>query len=186
MTMSDELDRKLHEKLLLARRVEGDRLVLADQVLRAAIDGTRRLSVNEREALRQSPLTLRRFRQLSIEHGEQAQAGNDAWYGSGGMLRAAAGGDLDAITTDDGHWKLHFVAQDGRWNVILGLDGSAPFAPRVLREQPMLRVVDAAGGIILQGTLDGDGEYESAWPFEAAPAPHFQACGAAFLVEPVH
>lgn len=186
MTTNDEVDRKLREKLLLARRVEGDRLVLADPVLLAALDGRRALSANEREALRGSPLTLRRLRQLAIGRGQPAQAANDAWHGSRGMLRAASNGRLDAISTDDGHWKLHFVEQGGGWNVILGLDGSAPFAPRLLRDQPLLRVMDAAGAVILQGTLDTDGEYESEWPFATAPEPHFQACGAAFVVEPVH
>ncbi len=183
MKTSQDTDRKLQEKLLLARRVEGDRLMLADPVLLAAIEGSRTLTANEREALRQSPLTLRRFRQLSMD---VQRAVSDAWQGSQGMLRAAANGALDVISTDDGHWKLHFVEQGSGWNVILGLEANAPFAPRLLREQAMLRVLDAAGAVILQGTLDGDGELESGWPFAAAPAPHFQSCGAGFLVEPVH
>ena len=183
MKTRQEPERKLQEKLLLARRVEGDRLMLADPVLRAAIKGSRTLTAKERDALRQSPLTLRRFRQLAIDLGRAAA---DAWHGSGGMLRAASNGRLDVLCTDDGHWKLHFVEQGGIWNVILGLEPNAPFAPCLLREQPLLRVVDAAGAVILQGTLDGDGEFESEWPFPRPPEPHFQACGAAFLVEPVH
>jgi hypothetical protein len=174
---TSETDRKLREQLLLSRRVEGDRLMLADAVLAAALDGSRPLSANERQALEQSPLTLRRFRQLAIER-------RAAWTASRGMLRAASSGTaLGQLITDDGHWGLHFVAQGSGWQVILKLAADAPFAPRLVREQPMLRVLDGGGAIILQGRLDADGECESAWPFETAPAPHFQQFGAVFTVE---
>jgi hypothetical protein len=180
LNSTEGLERKLRAQLLLAQRVDGDRLMLADDVLDAALDGSRPLTPNERAALAQSPLTMRRLRRLSIERAAQA------WSGSAGMLRAAAGSAaLDELATDDGHWALHFLPQGGSWQVILKLAADAPFAPQLMREQPMLRVVDGAGDIILQGRLDADGECESAWPFGAAPAPHFQQAGAAFAVEPV-
>ncbi|SFU51203.1 hypothetical protein [Pseudoduganella namucuonensis] len=187
-------DHKLQARLLLSRAVPGDRLVLADATLLAALDGARALTPNERQALQASPLTLRRFRQLSLERRAGAEraapvAANDpVWGGSGGMLRAAATeAALDTLLTDDGHWSLHFVPrdQDGGWQLILKLDAEAPFAARVLRELPMLRVVDGGGAILLQGRLDADGECERAWPFELAPMPHFQLYGGAFAVEPV-
>ncbi|MNR58708.1 hypothetical protein D3C85_1797680 [compost metagenome] len=57
--------------------------------------------------------------------------------------------------TDDGHWKLHFLprhdAGSAGWQIILTLDGEAPFAARLLQEQPLLRVVDGGGAILLQG-----------------------------------
>ena len=172
------LERKLREQLLLARRVEGDRLMLADAVLGAALDGSRPLTANERAALAQSPLTMRRLRQLTLDRA--------AWSGSAGMLRAAASDTpLAELVTDDNYWALHFLPQDGAWQVILKLAADAPFAPQLMREQPMLRVIDGGGAIILQGRLDADGECENAWPFETAPAPHFQQFGAAFAVEPV-
>ncbi len=190
MTTSEDTDRKLAAslatQLLTARRVEGDRLMLADEVLLAALDGRRPLSANERGALVASPVTLRRFRTLSAGRRHTAPAANDAWEGSYGMLRAAASAaPVDTMATDDGHWALHFVGGEGGWRVILAVDGGAPFAARLMREQPMLRVVDGAGGLVLQGSLDADGECESAWPFEQGPGPHFQACGARFGVEPV-
>ncbi|MFL6675295.1 MAG: hypothetical protein ACJ8LG_18630 [Massilia sp.] len=183
MTMTG-LDRKLQERLLLARRSEGDRLVLADEVLGAALDGSRPLTVNERAALEASPLTVRRLRQLSIE---RRSAANDcAWNGSAGMLRAADNGAaLAELATDDGCWTLHFVGRDGDSRVILQLAAGAPFAARLLREQAMLRVVDGGGAVVLQGRLDADGECEAAWPFASAPAAHFQRAGAAFAVEPL-
>lgn len=181
-------DRKLLERLLVSPRVAGDRLMLADSVLLAALDGSRPLTHAELAALQASPLTLRRFRQLSIERRGDSRAANDeAWNGSAGMLRAASSGaDLARLLTDDGHWSLHFVVQDDAWRLILSLDAAAPFAARLLREQPLLRVVDGGGAILLQGRLDADGELECGWPFDGEPAPHFQQFGARFAVEPVH
>ena len=188
----DDLDARLRERVLLSRPAPGDRLMLADATLLAALDGTRPLTPNERKALSASPLTLRRFRQLSLERHAAAvpTAANDPiWTGSSGMLRAAstasAANELDALVTDDGHWTLHFLPQDGGWQVILSLSAEAPFAARLLREQPQLRVIDGGGAIVLQGRLDADGECERAWPFATAPASHFQLYGAGFAVEPV-
>lgn len=184
---SGQLEGKLQEALLLARRVEGDRLMLADAILLAAIGGQRALTTAERGALRASPLTMRRFRALALEQrraAKQAPA-NDAWNGSHGMLRAAAdGAPLCALATDDGYWALHFVEQDGAWRVILALDASAPFAAGLLGDNAPLRVVDGGGALILQGSLDIDGEIECAWPFPTAPGPHFHQFGAGFAVEP--
>ncbi len=189
MKYPGQADTKLQEQLLLARRIEGDRLMLADAILVAAIEGVRALTAGERAALRASPLTLRRFRTLALKQrlgAQAALAANDAWNGSYGMLRAAAGiGPIATLATDDGYWTLHFLEQGGAWRVILALDAGSPFAARLLREQPLLRVADGAGATILQGSLDADGELESAWPFAAAPAPHFHQFGAAFAVAPV-
>jgi hypothetical protein len=185
----NDIERKLQQATLLARRVEGDRLVLADAVLAAAIDGSRILTANERAALEASPLTMRRLRHLALERRNTSSraANDDSWSGSQGMLRAASGSAaLAQLVTDDNYWTLDFLAQAGRWQVILSLRADAPFASRLLREQPMLRVTDGGGAIILQGRLDQDGECETSWPFDTAPAPHFQQFGAAFTVEPVH
>jgi len=185
------LDARLRERALLGRAVAGDRLMLADATLLAALDGTRALTPNERQALSVSPLTLRRFRQLSLQRHAAARprmhtAANDpVWTGSSGMLRAAAtSAALESLVTDDGFWTLHFLPQDGGWQVILGLSADAPFAARLLNEQPQLRVIDGGGAIVLQGRLDADGECERVWPFATAPAQHFQLYGAAFAVEP--
>ena len=185
---------KLAQRLLLSARVEGDTLMLADAVIVAALDGSRALNASERAALQASPLTLRRFRQLSMERKNQRErkssAANDAlWCGSSGMLRAADDGGAPAqLATDDGYWRLHFVSDGGgpdHWRVIVALDAAAPFAASLMREQPLLRVLDGGGAIVLQGRLDADGECEGVWPFSSAPAPHFQAAGATFAVEPL-
>lgn len=193
-----ELELRLQERLLLARPAPGDRLLLDDATLGAALDGSRALTPNERRALAASPLTLRRLRHLSLQRHaavqqmqeQQAQrptAANDAdWRGSSGMLRAAASSaTLETLATDDQYWTLHFIGQDGLWQVILALSAQAPFAAQLLREQPLLRVFDGAGAIVLEGRLDADGECESRWPFELAPAAHFQQHGASFSVQPV-
>jgi hypothetical protein len=178
-----QAQRQLQQRLLLARRVEGDRLLLADAVLRAALDGSRALTEAERAALAGSPLTLRRFKTLAQQR--QHAAASRAWQASSGMLRAADAGSLTRISTDDGHWTLHFVEHEGAWRVILALDAAAPFAAGLLRERPMLRVQDGAGATILQGSVDSDGECEGPWPFASAPAHHLQQAGAGFAVHAV-
>lgn len=232
LTSHDEqeaLALRLQERALLtpASSPARDRLVLADATLLAALAGTRLLTPNERTALAASPLTLRRFRQLSLQgraagwsasakssdhansnalggntstssttkaasaiatgNSTAPVAANDAdWCGSAGMLRAAstAADALASLVTDDNCWTLHFVAQNGGWQVILALSAQAPFAARLLGEQPLLRVIDGSGATVLQGRLDADGECECAWPFATAPAPHFQLHGANFTVQP--
>ncbi len=180
-------EQKLHDKLLLARRVEGDRLMLSDATMLAAIGGARTLTAGERDALGASPLTLRRFRALALEQRRAALPANDAWSGSHGMLRAADdGGPMIALATDDGFWTLHFLQQGGAWRAILALDANAPFAARLVGGRGQLRVLDGSGATILQGSLDADGEVEAAWPFAAAPTPHFHQFGARFAVEPVN
>lgn len=188
MTTS-EIDRKLQERLLLGRRVEGDRLVLADAVLLAALDGSRPLTGGERAALEASPLTARRLRTLALSrqraHAAKGAANDGHWQGSHGMLRAAdSGAALRQLATDDGYWRLHFLDGGAACRVILQLAPEAPFAARLLREAALLRVLDGAGAEVLQGRLDADGECECAWPFAEAPAAHFQRHGAAFSVLP--
>jgi hypothetical protein len=187
-------ERRLEERLLLGRRIEGDRLALADATLLGALDGSRPLTAGERAALQASPLTARRLRQLALER-RAALAGSSlassfGWRGSHGRLRAASSGHLEALRTDDGWFTLHFAAVEGvgeeaGWRVILQLAADAPFAPALLAAGAPLRVLDGAGNTILEGRLDADGECEAAWPFSTAPASHLQADGAAFAVEPL-
>ncbi|QOL49161.1 hypothetical protein [Massilia litorea] len=181
MKTTSDIDGKLRERLLLAPRVEGDRLMLADAVLRAALDGSRPLRPAERAALQASPLTTRRLRTLALE---RRAAAHDAWQGSVGMLRAADSGQaLSELATDDGHWRLHFVGSGAERRVILQLMPEAPFAARLLRAAALLRVVDGAGAELLAGRLDSDGELEAAWPCADEPAAHFQRHGAIFSVQ---
>jgi hypothetical protein len=182
-------ERRLEERLLLGRRVEGDRLVLADATLLGALDGSRPLTAGERAALQASPLTARRLRQLALERraASAGQSHNDAsgWRGSHGRLRAASSGEVEALRTDDGWFTLHFAAAGNGWRTILQLAADAPFAPALLAARAPLRVVDGAGRSILEGRLDADGECEAAWPFATAPGSHLQAANAAFAVEPL-
>jgi hypothetical protein len=177
-----ELARRLQERLLLERRVDGDRLVLGDATLMAALDGSRPLTAGERAALQASPLTARRLRQLALER--RASVGDGAgWRASQGRLRAASSGAIDALRTDDGWFTLHVVADGGGWRTILQLAADAPFAPALLAARAPLRVRDGAGNTILEGRLDADGECEAAWPFAEPPASHLQAHDASFAVE---
>jgi hypothetical protein len=174
-----ELDRRLQARLLAGRRVDGDRLVLADAVLLGALDGSRPLTDGERAALQASPLTTRRL--ASLAEARRARAA-PAWRGSAGMLRAAdSGAPFEALVTDDGAWRLHVVA--GR--AILQLDPESSLAAALLRTPRLLRVLDGAGNTVLQGQLDPDGECEGPWPFAEGPAQHFKRHGGGFTVEPV-
>lgn len=180
------LELRLREQALLSRRVEGDSLVLSDDILAACIAGDRELTTGERALLAASPLTLRRFRQLSIDAREASRAANDAhWRGSEGMLRAAASSAaLERLATDDGYWTLHFAGEGGRCQVILQVAADAPFAAQLLASRALVRVLDANGALVLEGAIDADGECEAAWPFATPPAAHFQAAGARFFVKP--
>ena len=178
-----ELDRKLQAKALLGRRMEGDRLVLADAVLAQALDGSRPLTAGERSALQASPLTLRRLRDLA--QTRRADAGTVGWRGSRGLLRAAdSGAGLDLLRTDDGMWRLHFVDAAGALAVIVQLDPEAAQAAEVMAARPAIQVRDGRGALVLEGRLDADGECEGPWPFAAPPSAHFQQHGARFEVIP--
>ena len=174
--------RRLQDALLQGRRSDGDRLVLDDATLAAALDGSRPLTAGERAALQASPLTARRLRHLALERRAAAAGG---WRGSRGALRAASSGLPAAIVTDDGWWTLHFVPDAAGWRTILQLAPQAPFAEALLVARAPLCVRDGAGAAILAGQLDGDGECEAAWPFADAPGTHLQAHGARFTVEPL-
>ena len=179
--------RRLEAAALLARRVDGDRLMLDDATLAAALDGSRPLSGGERAALQASPLTLRRLRQLALERRTASTPGRAheaQWQGSRGMLRAAGSAGSAAPVSDDGWWTLHLLGEAGAWRLVLQLSAAAPFAARLLAARAPLRVRDGAGQAILEGRLDADGECESAWPFQDPPAVHLQARDAAFTVEP--
>lgn len=187
MMKAKQMERRLQEQALLGRRVDGDRLVLDDATLLAALDGSRPLRTAERDALQASPLTARRLRQMALER--RAGAGSStvtAWRGSRGMLRAASSGGAPApIRTDDGCWTLHFIASADGWRTILQLAPDAPFAAALLAARAPLQVRDGLGRILLEGRLDADGECEAPWPLAAAPATHLQAHGAAFTVTPL-
>ena len=185
-TTAAQAEQRLRAAALLGRRTDGDYLVLDDATMRAALDGERALGPAQAAALLASPLTLRRFRTLADARRLTSAAAAPYWDASSGMLRAAAdGAPLATLETDDGHWRLHFVAAPGGWQVILKLDPGAPFAASVLQDGALLKVVDGAGAVVLQGGLDRDGECEQAWPFPEAPAPHFQRHGARFGVSRV-
>lgn len=181
----DDLTGRVRAALLLQRRPDGDRLMLDDATLGAALDGSRPLTGAERAALQASPLTARRLRHLALARRAQASgtAGGHGWRASTGMLRAAASGVPAAVVTDDGWWTLHFARAADGWRAILQLAPHAPFAASLLAARPPLRVLDGAGAVILAGALDADGEVEAAWPFAAAPGAHLQAQGAAFRVQ---
>lgn len=182
MTRLARHERLLLERILLNQVRAEDRLELSDATLRAAIQGERRLTVEEANLLLVSPLTLRRFRFLSDQR--RALGG---WLGSEGLLLAAAGGlDQPAMATEDGCWNLVFLpGVGGSLRVTLKYVGSGDLAERLAAAGTGVVVVDAKGLPLLWGELDEDGELEAPWLLEPAPREHFLATGGRFSVRPM-
>lgn len=184
--MKQNLAQKLDLSLVLARSRDDDRLILEDQVLLAALDGSRPLAPDERDALQKSPVTLMRFRHLALQARarKNGAANDEQWQKSSGMLRAAASNDaLLTLRSDDHYWKLDFVADEDGWQFILALDASAPFASQLLQDSAWLRVLDGRSTLLLEGQLDADGECEVRWPLATEPGRHLQQSGASFRIE---
>lgn len=182
MVASKKLDLKLQQSLLLWRPRQDDKLQLSDTVLRAALEGSRPLSAAQAMQLQASPITLRRFRQLSACYRrEQAH-----WRGSSGIVLAAdSATPSDAILHSlDQFWQLQLLFLEDHWQVILRMRPSAPFA--AMLQQQKVEVCDGAGQVILQGLLDQDGELEGRWPFSSAPLAHFKQAGGNFHVRAAH
>lgn len=185
MDIDPGLARRLAAEALLLQRREGDTLVLTDEAMLAALEGRLALTQEQASALAASPLTVRRFRQLSLERRQRHAANEPVWHGSGGLLRAASSAHMAGpLKTDDGYWSLHVAGGPGAWRLILALDPQAPFAPALLRAPGGVKVLDGQGGMLLDGMLDADGECEAAWPHATTPFEHLQQTGARFTVRP--
>lgn len=184
---NQKLSQKLDLSIILNQSRDDDRLMLEDQVLLAALDGSRPLDPEQRTLLQQSPITLLRFRHLALQararKGGNA-ANDDNWQQSGGMLRAAdSAAVVLSLRTDDHYWTLDFVPEDDGWQLVLSLDGNAPFASQLLETENTVRVVDGKQQVLLEGQLDADGECEVRWPMDHEPVRHLQQAGALFRVE---
>ena len=178
---SQSLAKRLQASLLLSRERDGDRLCLPDDILLAALDGSRPLSAEERSQLQASPLTLARFAVLARSRREQAKPKNSRWDGSQGRLQAAASADELVLRSEDQYWELRFFEQDGLWTLLLKLDPLAPFAAQAMLAEIVL---EAGREQVAQGQTDADGELEVIWPFLETPFDWLQAQGGRFCVKP--
>jgi hypothetical protein len=202
--MSKDFDHLLDDlaaRAIMRRFKPDDYLVLSDDTLRAALDGTQPLDETEWKALLASPLTLRRMRTLEQQRlwaqrrtprattaaeARRVDAANDGeWLGSWAELRAAAdGGSTHALRTDDGYWSLEFLRAPDGLRAVLKLDADAPFAKRLLTEKPRLAVLDGQGAEVFGGELDSYGEVEALWPHADQPYPYFAKRGTGIRVVP--
>jgi hypothetical protein len=181
----------LTQRTLFRRFKPGDWVVLEDEALMGALNGTEPLMEDELRAVLDSPLTLRRARVL-FEHmvaqrnrRDTAANDDDFWQGSVGYLRAAES-DVKAETlrSENKVWSLGFLAEREGWRVVLKAD--LLDHPRVLAlidAGVELRVTSANGAEVLRGTLDESGELEGGWLFDADPYPWFMAQGGSFKVQ---
>lgn len=182
----ETLARKIAVHGLVSRHKLNDYLVLSDEVLSAAIEGRHPLNRTEWNALLDSPMTLRRFQVLAAplaKRHEGAGASDDCWSGSEGLLLAADTSETaPSLSTDDGWWRLVFLPAGEGFSMVLQLDRSAPFAASLIEGGAQVVVVDGAGGVMLKGMLDEDGEIEVAWTLPAPPYSHFMEAGGRFGV----
>lgn len=191
--MEGKLVRALVAKDLSMHHKDEDWLVLSDEVLRAALSGAIPLSREEMSALMDSPITLRRMQILEAERlaahkdSEVLAANDDSWFGSCGMLLAADSGVTSlSLHTNDMLWMLKSVPAGDGCNLILQLNLKHPQAAKILASGTELLVFDGADVLVMDGTLDTDGELEKPWTLPSeSPYEHFMAAGGKFTVLPV-
>ena len=148
----------------------GDRQVLSDETLQAALAGEQGLVRAQWQAMLDSPLTLCRLRFLEAQR-QAAQAGDetvdDGWQRSTAEVLAASDTEADcSLVSPDGRWALHALTTRGVTRLLLQLSpaslasaGAAP-APGPGAE---VAVLDDQGGTLLMGHLDADGELQARW-----------------------
>lgn len=215
-TMRQSSTPSAEQQLLLATFAEstkpGDRLVLSDEILHAALERSRRLRKSELQALLDSPLTLRRlvalaarFDALSQESSPAAReaaakviaiamgrAANDSqptWHRSPMELMAAAGHDDGNFsqTSPDQLWVLHAIVTGTSTRLVLVLQKDHERAAAVMeaRQQLELAVLDGQGATLLMGHLDEDGELAGPWQLPDTLRSHLLAQGGQFSIERV-
>lgn len=171
-------ERRVMLAAFAAQRLPGDRPMLSDEVMQAALEGRARLQEAQWQALLASPLTLCRLRHLeerrlavmsdgAVERGPLNGA-PQAWQGSFCELLAASGIGTDAsLYSPDGLWALHALTTGSVTRLLLQLlppaeDGAADAVARPAPGEEVA-VLDGAGGTLLMGRLDADGELEAVW-----------------------
>lgn len=174
----------------LARKSKpGDWLVLADDVLLAALSGSQALSRVEREGLLNSPLTLRRMMELEARRlaaktaTEKAtpvvaagEAANDPLYTAPFQLLAAdSGSEAFCLTSDDGWWRLSFPQTREGWLIEIELREDAPFEHMLDENLPAgqsqrsVAVVDGQKRTLLLGQLNFNRTLSAPWPLHESP-----------------
>lgn len=165
-----------HKVVLAAfsvQRLPGDRMVLSDDVMEAALEGRKCLQPTQWQALLSSPLTLCRLRYLEgcrlaalSRHGRvnEVDDGRVSRY----ELLAATSTETDiSLYSPDGRWALHALTTRTVTRLLLQLlpqaeDGIASTASRPVPGDEVA-VLDGAGFTLLMGRLDADGELEQVW-----------------------
>lgn len=161
-----------------AQRLPGDRPMLSDEVMQAALDGRARLQAAQWAVLLASPLTLCRLRYLEgrrlaalSENGANQAPFNVAdhkWRTSSCELLAATGTGTDtSLYSPDGLWALHALTTGSVTRLLLQLLPSAETVAGGSAARPApgdeVAVLDGAGTTLLMGRLDADGELEAVW-----------------------
>ena len=157
----------------------GDRQMLSDATLLAALQGHQRLLPAQRQALLTSPLTLCRLRYLEGRRLAAVGEGGASSTSSPGQALARwerSACELLAATTEvqdvslyspDGLWALHALTTGTVTRILLQLrpEDEGRGLNATARPQPgdEVAVLDGAGTTLLMGRLDDDGELEAPW-----------------------
>jgi hypothetical protein len=164
-----------------AKRLPGDRPMLSDEVMQAALEGRERLQAAQWQALLGSPLTLCRLRYLegrrlaasadgAANNGPLNEADHE-WRSSRCELLAASGTGNDvSLYSPDGLWALHALTTGSVTRLLLQLlppaeDGAAGATARPTPGEEVA-VLDGAGSTLMMGRLDTDGELEAVWTLQ--------------------
>ena len=177
-----------------------DWLVLDDETLLAALDGSHPLSRVEWAGLLESPLTLKRM--AALEAGRRKQAGtvesplriaavaaNDELYSCALTLLAADSGEQEvSLSSADGWWQLSCPATHGGWKMRLELAEGAPFVGLFEDEvgpgmsPRAVAVLDGRGRTLLLGHLNDERLLWGNWPLAESPREALAPAGGVFQV----
>jgi len=163
----------------------GDALLLDNRQLLEILDGERRISLEERQAILNSPMTLRRMFALAeaLLSGSKTLstsrvlAANDSWFASPLQLLAADSGNSDtfALTDENGWWNLAFPQTKDGWLIELEMHEDAPLSDMLDDKLPTgatqrsVAIVDGAQRTLLLGQLNFNRILSAPWPLLDAP-----------------
>ncbi len=168
----------------MAREIPGDRQIITDERLLAALTGKERLRQAEYREMLASPLTLSRLRLLASQSLSELQRSPALMnHESDGMMPTP---ELLCeeltLVTNDGNWALLIkLDQDSqRWHLTLQLLASREAMH--VREDGEIFVHDAQQGTFLFGGLDGNGQLHAVWELPVKPLVYLVGKGKTWTV----
>lgn len=169
----------------LMQRSSGDNPILDNQRLLEIIDGQHQISQEERQAILNSPATLRRMFALAegflsggkTLSGKRRLAANDSWFASPLQRLAADSGSNEAfaLTDETGWWHLSFPQTRDGWLIELEMREDAPLSDMLDdnlatgERQRSVAIVDGTQRTLLLGQLNFNRTLSAPWPLLDSP-----------------